>query len=259
MAGPLPLRPGAYTIPRGQIIGRPVGQAHFERLGDTNGFSLEISTERARRYRRDSPTRVLGASSVTQIEASISFSLVQWHARARSWSVMSDLGWLTQANQSSMTTTVDSPKQGQVIRLGAVDVTVGSGGTFDDSGGTTWTEGTNYYVDSAAGLVMIGAPPDGAASSIDIPWTAPEITDTAERAELGIGSNVDLDLELLVRGVNTQGVRSMLHLHRVAISSDGRPYISESDDYEALEYSGDVINDVTQPAGFELGREIDLA
>jgi len=245
-----------YSLPRAHVLWKPQGSNGLIILGDVENLRLNVEVERIQRYGKNYATQVKTASHVRQVGATVSYTLMQFLDVTRAHAVGSDLAYHEQAAETAQTVTFDAVEVGRVYdvgRLGLTNVTV------TDGAGTpvAYTAGTHYLLDEVAGLVQVLAKPETADTSLSVTYDCGAIAATDKRQVMGIGANTDLRGMFLVRGVSDIGRKTLLRLHDVLVSPSGAPYVG-GDDYESLDFEGEVQVDPTQPDAYKLGIEIGL-
>lgn len=237
-----PLSNDLYVVPKAELLFRKAGTDAFVNLGDADAVTIEISVEEQERYANNLGVRTLVKRTVTQTDAAVSMTLAQMSNFARAASLMSDEDTESQAAQTGETFSVTMQESGiyklphRMLKNVSIDSAV---------------EGVDYIVDSEAGFIE-SITLSGAKT---VTYDADAITGSFKA---GVANNPTLRGEFVVRGVNQEGVKSMLTLHDVEIRpASARAFISETD-FGSIELTGSAYPVAGKPAGCELGEEVTL-
>jgi len=214
---------GNYAIPKAFVFARFEGQSHFEELGDTDGVEVNVEVERDDRYDNRFGTRRVADSQITSINATLSMTLAQMTGRNRALGVMGSKGsqLQTAATAQTVTFTVAAGQEMQAFDIGKLDL---ANVSVSDGGGTA-VLGTDYFLDAAAGLIQFKD-----VGTYTVTFDCAAITAASNRLKTGIGGNPNLVAEIIIRGTNDNGEKSLVRLWKVRLAPSGaRGYVSESE------------------------------
>jgi hypothetical protein len=247
------------SLPRCQVLFRPQGKEKYINLGDVETFNLTPNLTEISRYSKEYSAKTLCRSDVVQKEMTISLTLMHLTPQMQAALYMSESAesYLVQAAVVAGSKTISGIEPGDIISLGASDVTV-SGIESDDNVPVPYVLGMHFRVDRRSGFVEILAVPSTAGDGAVVSFTAPEIAATAKRQNIGIMSGSGIKGELFARGVGDIGPQQEVTLWSVELRPSGDIEIQGGDDYRQVQLSGKVYADGTQAAGFEFGRVRDI-
>ena len=245
-----------YTIPKAHLLFKPAENEDFILLGDTEEITIEPTVEETDVYTNEAGIRQLAITIVTQIEATVSFTLKQLSAINRALSMLGEVQDMTQAASVGLTVSRVAPAhEGEIVRLAgpAENVVV-----EDGIQAVVYTEGTDYRVDYEGGFVQLLNIPAGADGDVLITYDAVEILAADGLKLIPLANKSENRGTLVIRGTNEVGKRVMVTLHDVQLRPAGeRNFVSDTD-IDTIEIEGRVFRDETQAQGFELGFERDL-
>lgn len=234
-----PLSNDLYTIPKAELLFRPAGKSAFINLGDADAISVEVSVEEQERYANNRGVRTLVKKAVTQTSASVSMTLAQMSSFARAASLMSSEDTMAQAAAVGASEMIVM-EVGGIYKLAALKVS-----NVQVAGATA---GVDYVVDADAGLIESIT----LSGMQDVSYDAAAIV-AGHRS--GVANNPAIRGELLVRGVNAEGPKSLLRLWDIEIRpASARALISESD-WGTVELTGTAYPVAGMAAGYEIGEE----
>jgi hypothetical protein len=228
-------------------------------LGDSDNVEFSFEPSKIERYRKNTSTRVLGRSDANQIAVTCNFSLTQLPPIMQAASFLGNHGeYLTQAAAANPPpVTVANYELGQVVILpnnvfGATIVSV-------TLGGDPLVE-SDYRIDSMIGGLQVPRPFDGSLSDgeLVITYTAPVVSAATKRQVFGIAQNGGLRAGLMVRQVNAIGPRKLAIANKGLILPTSTKLIG-GDEYDTHEFTMALEVDETKPAGFQLGRVLDIS
>ncbi|WP_322893467.1 MULTISPECIES: hypothetical protein [unclassified Yoonia] len=242
-----PLSNELYTIPKAEIFFRKSGQPAFQNLGDADAFTLEIAVEESERYANNRGTRTLVKRTVTQVDASVSMTLVQMTAFARAASMMADAEVMSQAAVQAAefeeTFAIDGIYKTPHLKISNL--------VFSDDVGPLDPQpvaDVDYVLDADAGIIE-SITLDG---MMTVSYAAAAI-DGGHKS--GIANNPTLRGEFMIRGVNDEGVRSLVRVWDLEVRpASARALISESDN-GTIELSGSAYPVAGKPQGYSIGSE----
>lgn len=234
-----PLSQDLVFAPKAELLFRKSGQAHYINLGSADALTVEVTVEETEKYANNRGSRVLLKRGINQTDVAVSMTLAQMSAFARAASVMSDEATMSQV--AALDATADLQMTvGGIYKLPHLRV---SGVTIAGA-----VEGVDFIVDSDAGFI----------ESITLTGSKTVTYDAAAISTghaSGIANNGGIRGELVIRGTNDDGVRSMVTLWDVELRpASARALISESE-FGTVELTGRCYVDSTKPIGFAFGKE----
>jgi hypothetical protein len=240
-----PLSNELYVVPKAEILFRKSGETAYQNLGDADAVTVEISVEEQERYANNLGVRTLVKRTVTQTDAAVSMTLAQMSNFARAASLMADAETMAQAAAPGATQEIDMAVGG-IYKLSHLKV---SNVSFADAGGAVAAvEGVDFILDGDAGLLESVT----LSGAMTVTYDAAAITSGHKS---GVASNPSLRGELLVRGVNAEGPKSLIRLWDIEIRpASARALISETD-FGTVELTGSAYPVAGKPAGYALGEE----
>lgn len=251
-----PIPASGLSIPRANVLIGDVGGDHLIDVGDVEAFSLSLEVEEVSRYGKNSSTKTLRRSDVTQVTATISMSVVDMTKFMRALSVASaDSGRYTQSSAVGAEVSFTNVAGGRVYKVPHMRLT---GVSVSDGSGRVFTPGVHVVVLEDSGYVQVLSTPAGSDSEMVVTYSAPEIVADDDMLLAGIGSNFDVRKTVHVVGINKIGPRDMLVLHDVQLRPEGDRAFQGEDDYAQLTLTGKVFQDPSQPEGLELGHLITI-
>lgn len=257
MVAPVSPITGDYFAGRGRLYFRLTGATRVEELGDTDDFTISMENERLERFSTQYGTRTKTDTRLLQQSATAQFTLMQNTARNMAMIFGAEKSFKTQAAATG-TYTHNSVATGDILDLGALDVSIVSILGNNTVTGAYTTD--NYELDERAGLLKITSIPLNATglTGIDVKFLKSEITGSAGRLNVGLGSSPDLEGTLIFVGLDPDNNPvEKITLHKVKLAPNGDVNFI-SDEYRSLPIIGDVIADTTQAAGFYFGQLQDL-
>lgn len=252
-----PLSSDFYTIPKAQILFQPKSspQLPLEIIGDADNVKLDIKVTKVDRYTNEGGLRLLVREAVTQIDADLSMTLVQFSDRNRALSLLSDLQYETQTAAPGHVMTLTAPDFSQKIymldHMNVTNVVV----TDDSIVPIVSVLNVDYKLDAKAGFIQLLNKHAGATANIVITYDAPVIVANDKIANLALGTKSENRGKVIIRGTNNVGPQMMLTLNDVFLRpAAARDYIVENS-FDKLQIAGVAFRDPSQPPGFELGFE----
>jgi hypothetical protein len=166
-----------YTLGRGMLLFRPVGETGFEDFGNVKDFSLTVETEKLEHYSTASGIKVKDAEIVKSQDFNVSFEIDELRIETLEKFVLASR---TDANITAGSVTdeaINSVKQGFWYKLAHEKIkrTPAPVVTDDASSPTTYTENVDYVIDYEAGAIYIvpdGNITDGTNLKIDYSYDA---------------------------------------------------------------------------------------
>lgn len=252
-----PLPASGLSVPRANILLADVGTQAFTDVGDCENFTMSLEVEEIERYGKNFSTKTLRKSDVIQVNATISFEVVDFTKFIRSLSVgADDKGRFTQNAATAETKTFASVAPGKVYKvdhMGISSVTVSDG-----SGLVEYIQGVHVIVLNDTGYIQVLVKPEGADADMVVEYSAPAIVADDEKVMAGIASNMNIRKTIHVIGIGAIGQRDLLVLHDVQMRPEGdRAFVGE-DDYATLTITGRVFADVSKAEGLQLGHLITI-
>jgi hypothetical protein len=213
---------GQYVIPKGFIFAKFAGNDYFEELGDSDAFTLNVEVTRDERKDNRFGVARTSDSQVTEINATVSFTLMQHTNRNRALAVMGSNGVLTQAAGTAVVLELTDAVANQVYSLGRFDVSnvVVTDGAA--SSPETFVLGTDYLIDARSGMFQ----PLKDFEALEITFDAAAIAETSKRLKTGVGGNPDLQAEIIHVSNSLKGEKVYLRLWAARLTpTGGRGYI----------------------------------
>lgn len=250
-----PLSNDLYSIGKATIWFKPTGETDFTLLGDSDDVSIAMEVTEQDRFNNECGLRRKARTVVTELEATLSMTLVQLSDLNRALSLLGDAVTYTQAADA-----VHNQVEVGEGTLGIKELD----SPFIDAGTFVMTDGiavpyvldTHFKLDAQGGYVQIIDIPGGADSDLDMTYDILEVVAADGKNKIGIGSNSDQRGTLVIRGCAAVGPNVRVTLHDVQLRPSGdRSYVSETD-FDTIEIEGSIFLDTGQPAGFELGEEL---
>lgn len=249
---------GDYFSGKGRLYFKITGGTVFEEIGDVDDFTISLENERLERFSNQYGTRTKTDSRLQQQNATIAFTAVQNSARNMATVFGAEKVFNTQTAVTG-TYVHNGVKAGDIVDLGGLDLTMisvlGDGVPTGD-----YVAGTHYELAARSGILKVLAIPTAASAmtGFDAKFLKAEITGSAGRLNIGLGSSPDLEGTLMFIGLDTDNneVEKVI-LHKVKLSPNGDINFI-SDEYRTLPVQGDIVADTTQAAGYYLGTLLDL-
>lgn len=248
-----PLSNDLYSIGKATIWFKPAGGTAFTLLGDSDDVAIAIEITEQERFNNECGLRRKARSIVTELDATVSMTLVQLSDFNRGLSLLGDAVVYTQSvDLAHNQIEVGEGVVGNIIKL---DSPFLENFVMEDGLANPYVLDTHYKVDLQGGYVQILALP-AADVDLDMTYDILAIVAADNKNKIGIGSKSDNRGTLIIRGCADVGPNVRVTLHDVQLRPSGdRSYVSETD-FDTIEIEGSVFIDDTQPAGFELGEEL---
>lgn len=253
-----PLSSDLYSIPKAQILFKPLGNDAFELLGDADDVTITINVDETERFTNEAGIQQLAKAIVTKVDAVLGLTLVQLSDRNRALSLLGELDFEVQtADAAAVVNILNVEIDDKIYQLDHFNITsitsVTDGVTLE-----TYIADVHYKVDLSGGFMQFIGQPAGADPDVIITYNAPEVLSSDEVSKIGIANKTENRGTLVIRGTNEVGPRSLVQLHDVQLRPDGeRNYVSDVD-LDTIEVVGRIFRDDSQPEGFELGFEREL-
>lgn len=252
-----PIPASGLTVPRANVLMADVGSSEFIDIGDCESFSLSLEVEEIERYGKNFSTKTLRKSDVIQVNASISFEVVDFTKFMRALTVGADEnGRYTQDAATDETVTFSNVSAGKVYKLPHMSI---SSISIDDGLGVDYLEGTNVVVLGESGYIQVLTTPETAGSDLVVTYSAPAVAASDDRILAGVGSNFDIRKSVHVISINKIGARDLLVLHDVQLRPESERQFVGEDDYASLTLTGKVFADVSKAEGMQLGYLTEIA
>lgn len=245
-----------YTIPKAQILFKPLGAPEYEILGDSDDVTLEMNVEETDRFTNEEGIRKLAKTIVTQIDPRLALTLVHLSDRNRALALLGMLEYATQtAAPGEVYLIEDVEEGGKLYKLPHIMVSINSVESTDVVP-VPYVLNVNYRIDEENGIIQIIEKPAGANADVNVDYDAAAVVAGDLKAKIKIGASTSTRGAMIIRGTNDVGKQVTLYLHDVQLRpSAGRAYVSETD-LATIELEGRVFVDETQPEGLELGYEL---
>ena len=244
-----------YSIGKATIWFKPLGETAFDLLGDSDDVAIAIEIVEQERFNNECGLRRLARTIVTEINATVSMTLVQLSDLNRGLSLLGDVVTFTQSAVSAN----NQVEVGEgTLGIKRLDFPFIDAGTFvmTDGVAVPYVEDVNFKLDAQSGYVQIIAIPGGADSDLDMTYDVLAVVPADGKNKIGIGSKPENRGTLIIRGCAAVGPNLRVTLHDVQLRPSGdRSYVSETD-FDTIELEGSIFLDTSQPSGFELGEEL---
>lgn len=250
-----PLSADLYSIGKATIWFKPLGETDHVLLGDSDDVAIAIEVTEQDRFNQECGLKRKARTIVTELEATVTMTLVQLSDFNRGLSLLGEAVSYTQsAVAANNQIIVGGAEVGVIHELDSPFIS-----SFVMTDGTSlvpYVIDVDYKVDLLGGYVQILAIPVGADGDIDMTYDIDAIVAGDNKNKIGIGSKTDVRGELIIRGCAAVGPNVRVTLHDVQLRPTGdRSYVS-ADDFDTIELEGSVFLASGQPAGFELGEEL---
>jgi hypothetical protein len=166
-----------YTLGRGMLLFKPVGETGFEDFGNVKDFSLTVKTEKLEHYSTASGIKVKDAEIVKSQEFNVSFEIDELRIETLEKFALASRTDTTIAAGTVVDEAVNNVRQGLWYKLAHEKIkrTPAPVVTNDATPPTTYTEGVDYEIDYEAGAIYIipnGNIADGTNLRIDYSYDA---------------------------------------------------------------------------------------
>lgn len=244
-----------YSIGKATIWFKPEGETDFDLLGDSDDVSIAIEVTDQDRFNNECGLRRLARTIVTEIDATVTMTLVQLSDLNRAFSL---LGEVIEFTQSAVAANNEVQVGEGTLGIKKLEFPFIDAGTFvmTDGAAVPYVIDVNFKLDAQSGYVQIISIPGGADADLDITYDVLAVVAADGKNKIGIGSKSDNRGTLIIRGCADVGPNVRVTLHDVQLRPSGdRTYVSETD-FDTIELEGSIFLDTSQPAGFELGEEL---
>lgn len=250
-----PLSNEFYSYGGGQLLLRLRGTTKYVNLGDCESLGISMNIEEIQRYSKEYGVRTLARSDVVQKDGTLNLTLVHMTDLVRGMLYMADpTSYVEQAAITAGSVTFDNVEVGDIYSLGALDVTITSATDGTTTVPVEYSVTDHLKVDRRTGFFEVIGKPDGADAKLTVAFTAPQITATAKRQDLGLMSTNGLRGELVFRSVASVGPQDEITLWDVELKPSGDVELQGGDDYKQVQLTGRILADGTKPAGYQYGR-----
>lgn len=247
-----------YSIGKANIWFKPEGSETYTLLGDSDDVTVAFDVSTEERFSNECGLRTKVQEIVTEINGTVSMTLVQLTDTNRALSLLGEANTYTQAGAIGINETfTGGGEDGAIVNLSGSFVDTGGTLTVTDGSTTVpYVLGTDFLLDDLSGAIQIINKPGGADGDLDVTYDTLAITATDEKSAIGIGAKSDNTGSLIIRQCQDFGPNVRLFLPIVQLRPSGdRSYVSETD-FDTIELEGSILSDSTQPTGFELGEEL---
>jgi hypothetical protein len=247
-----------YSIGKANIWFKPETEERYYLLGDSDSVDLSIEVEETDRFSNECGLRKKVQTIVTEINATITMTLVQLTDVNRALSLLGEANQYTQPGAVGVNEVfVGGGEAGAIVNLSGSFVDTGGTLTVTDGTGlVSYTLGTDFLLDDLSGAIQVINKPVGADGDLDVTYDTLAITAAEEKVRIGLASKSDNTGSLIIRQCQDFGPNVRLFLPIVQLRPAGdRSYVSETD-FDTIELEGSILEDSTQEAGFTLGEEL---
>jgi hypothetical protein len=166
-----------YTLGRGVLLFKPLGENGFQDFGNVKDFSLTVKTEKLEHYSTREGIKVKDAEIVKSQEFNVSFEIDELRIETLEKFALASRTDTNITAGSVVDEAMNSVKQGFWYKLAHEKIrrTPAPVVTNDAASPTTYTEGTDYILDHGAGAIYIvpgGNITDGTNLRIDYSYDA---------------------------------------------------------------------------------------
>lgn len=248
-----PLDSGLYTngkavgtfFPHSVFPGSNVDARKGERIGDTNGISIQVAaaSERTRNSNEYSTTTAV-LSFVGEKTVTVTISSVMLSNLVMSAAVMGDNGLQMQAEATAVEVDLPEPGVWMMRHFSIRNVVVTKGA------GEAAVIGDDYLIDTVSGQIETLVP------DLSVIYDAPEVN---EGFITGIASGDGIRGTIMTRAVNAQGRRFQMMLHDVQLRPTGAlDIVADGDEEQVVELSGIAYPVPGQRPGMAIGWMRDI-
>lgn len=254
-----PLSNTLYTIPKAQVLFKPEGENSYLLMGDADDVNLAINIEENERYTNECGVRSLVKTVVTQKDAELNMTMLQFSNFLRAVSLLGQDNDFVQTASTGIIENFTAVQAGRMYNLANTHT---DPATIDITDGTTlvaYVEGTDYEYDAKAGIVELISIPGGADADIIVTYDLLAVTAAEDVLNSGILAANEFNGAIIIRGCQDEGPEALIELHNVQLRPNAARNFIQDTDFDTVELIGKVLRDTTQAAGFELGFERDIS
>lgn len=247
-----------YFREKVQILwGRWVGNLKPTKLrnsGDYSSAELSYEFEESELPRNDSTVRTIARTDINQKSGAVTLTLRQVTAMLKEIQYMSTAKKVVQEALANGTLSPGVVEVGDIYETNKLDI--------DDvtiaEGQIDYIENTHFKVDAPTGRIEILALPEGASGTgAEVKFKANAITAADNRDEFAILAGEGVTLRLVLRGLHPNG--DDIVIPKVKFRVDGSLSLgSDGTDYGDVTITGTILDDITEPAGRQMGYAISI-
>lgn len=244
-----------YVIPKAQILFQPRGEEGFVLLGDADDVEVTIEVTEQERFTNEEGVRKLVKTVVTEVNPTMSMTLVQMTDRNRALSLLGEPTPYTQTAESGVEKVFEDIIIDRIYKLDHTNVDETTIVVTDGAEAETYVAGEHFLLDALTGMIQIIGKPAGADDDVKIVYDGLAVVAADGLARIGVASKTENRGTIIIRGTNDVGPKTELTLWDVQIRpAGGRSYVGETD-FDNIEIEGRIFVDPTKPSGFNVGQE----
>lgn len=244
---------GLYELNRCEIMGRIPGTQELFQLGDAESATINVSSQKLARYRKNARVRTKAYEIVTQTDSTVSLTLMQRTQFLAGLMIMGLLKPVAQESATDATFVIQKVKKG-LYYLGKHDV---SNVTLADESESTWTLGTHYkIVDAPMGVIEIIAFPDGVEEDDEVTVKFDAAASPEGLNEGQIATKTEFTIELFIREVSEYAKPRFYQLYEVTFTVDGDVALIGGDEFSQWTITGSALD---QGGGLGVGLMRELS
>ncbi|HAU29801.1 MAG TPA: hypothetical protein DCW68_06825 [Rhodospirillaceae bacterium] len=235
-----------YSILKGELYARKKGEIGWDHLGNVPEFTLTLNVETAEHFSSMAGVKSQDAEITTQVGGEVSLTLEEITSKNLARSLLGSTSQLTQAAQTDKVVLLEGVEVGKAYDIGYLNITADSVSADDgaETDPVAYTEGTNFELDYASGMLRVLAKPDGAGTDLEITFDAAAIGVADNLNVIAILKDTDQEISLMCIGKNEVGNKQKIEIPRVKLKpSGGIPFIS--DEFAQLPLTGKCLSDST--------------
>lgn len=239
---------GEIWFNRLDSTGTPTGYRH---LGDVSKFDLTPTATLIEKQSSMNSARAVVAQAITAMKMQVALTLSEFERNNVALGLLGDTSAYTQTLATKTDAALGNAKLGYGLDTGAQKIVV----TTVKSGATTYVLGTDYTVDSDAGIITplaSGAIVDGSA----ITWSGSVPAFTSYQVQ-GLTNGSIVGALRFRSSVDNVGPRKLVDIWRCVISPGGAIALLGTA-FADVGLNGECLPDATKPAGQQFCRVIDL-
>lgn len=229
-----------YSMPTCQILYKMAGSNVYKVLGDAEDVNIEVNVETKDVYSNEYAVRTKIKTIVTQTGATINLTLKQLSGFVRACSLMASEDTMVQAAVIDASVSLSDVEAGGIYKLPHLNV---SNVTI-----TGKVEGVDFKVDAEAGFIESIT----LTGDVTLTYDAAAITSGHQS---GIANNPSIRCEIVLRGQNAEGPRSLVQLWDVELRPSSSRNLISSEDNVTVQLTGTCYPVNGKAEGYRIGQE----